>query len=120
MSLDIAKKLIAELEKNEELKALFLKDKEAAIKASGLDCTLAEVKEASLLNRELDEKELDSISGGSAAGPGGCQNNWYIKECAATVEKGSWCGSNDWCDTWDELYVETTKTTICFGGPGIG
>ena len=119
MSLDIAKKLIAELEKNEELKALFLKDKEAAIKASGLDCTLAEVKEASLLNRELDEKELDSISGGSAAGPGGCQNNWYIKECAATVEKGSWCGSNDWCEEWDERYTDHIVYSGC-SGPEYG
>ena len=47
---------------------------------------------------KLDLDELDAVSGGA--------NRDYAKEgCAATVEVGSWCWSNDHCMYWDVTYV---------------
>ena len=48
-------------------------------------------------NEKLDLDELDAVAGGARD---------YAKEgCAATVEVGSWCWSNDHCMHWDVTYV---------------
>ena len=48
-------------------------------------------------NEKLDLDELDAVAGGARD---------YAKEgCAATVEVGSWCWSNDHCMYWDVTYV---------------
>ena len=48
-------------------------------------------------NEKLDLNELDAVAGGARD---------YAKEgCAATVEVGSWCWSNDHCMHWDVTYV---------------
>lgn len=76
--------------------------------ASGeLGCTIEEFKSAIKDNKELSEKELNAVSGGGANGPGGCQNTsrfYYHRDCAATVEEGSWCWKNDYCMEFDERY----------------
>lgn len=71
-----------------------------------LGCTIEEFKNAIKDNKELIEKELDTVSGGRK-GHGGCQRTketYYDRDCAATVEEGSWCGSNDYCFSWSERY----------------
>ena len=108
MAKEKAIELVKKLEENKNLKALFEKDPKAALEAGDYGCTFKEFKEAVTLGRELDEKELDSVSGGytgGSDGKGSCVSNSYKEKCAATVEIGSWCGSNDWCETWDELYT---------------
>ena len=48
-------------------------------------------------SEKLDLNELDAVAGGARD---------YAKEgCAATVEVGSWCWSNDHCMHWDVTYV---------------
>ncbi len=61
--------------------------------------------------QSVDDDELDDVSGGDKVGATcsksvdyDCRNNWarYIYQggfpnCAASVEDGSWCGSNDAC-----------------------
>ena len=127
MAIENAKKLVGKLAADAELKAAFEKDAKAALEAGDYGCTLAELKEAIALGKELDEDELTAVSGGGcdtpfggAEGPGGCRYNWYQEQCAATVEEDSWCGSNDWCQTYDETYHKLPYTTQCYDNPGIG
>ena len=46
---------------------------------------------------KLDLNELDAISGGA-------DRDWVKEGCAATVEIGSWCWSNDHCVMFDVTY----------------
>ena len=122
MAIENAKKLIEKLAADAELKAAFEKDAKAALEAGDYGCTLAELKEAIALGKELDEDELTAVSGGGcdnpfggSPGPGGCKLNYFKKECAATVEEGSWCGTNDWCDQWDERYTDRIAYSGCSG-----
>ena len=41
-------------------------------------------------DQELSLDELEVVSGGA-------DRNWLTDSCAATVEAGSWCGTNDDC-----------------------
>ena len=41
-------------------------------------------------DKELSLDELDAVSGGE-------DRDWVADGCAATVNYGSWCGSNDMC-----------------------
>ena len=41
-------------------------------------------------DKELSLDELDAVSGGE-------DRDWAADGCAATVEYGSWCRSNDMC-----------------------
>lgn len=54
--------------------------------------------------RELSHDELDAIAGGD-------DRVWSRDGCAATVEAGSWCGSNDMCLTWSVTY--DTIPSVC-------
>ena len=47
--------------------------------------------------KELSLDELEAVSGGA-------DRNWVTEGCAATVEYGSWCDSNDRCIYWDVTY----------------
>ena len=46
---------------------------------------------------KLDLEELDAVAGG-------WDRDWLSDGCAATCERSSWCGSNDWCNIWDVTY----------------
>ena len=48
-------------------------------------------------NVELSLDELDAVSGGA-------DRDWAVDDCAATVEQGSWCDSNDKCILIDVTY----------------
>ena len=93
-----------------------------------------EKKEQDILNQELSEDEMDTVAGGTdkcADGKFGgcfmglgrrhsCDSEIYIKygrplyrpdgslNCAATVEDGSWCGSNDACYDAEAVYLGMT------------
>ena len=47
--------------------------------------------------KELSLDELEAVSGGA-------DRDWLTSGCAATVEPGSWCDSNDMCHVWDVTY----------------
>ena len=48
-------------------------------------------------DKELSLDELEAVSGGA-------DRDWLTSGCAATVEPGSWCDSNDMCHVWDVTY----------------
>ena len=48
-------------------------------------------------DKELSLDELEAVSGG-------VDRDWLVDGCAATVENGSRCGSNDKCLIWDVVY----------------
>ena len=58
---------------------------------------------------ELSLDELESVSGGS-------DRDWLVDGCAATVEPGSWCGSNDACVIWDVTYDHQPREYCTCGG----
>lgn len=109
MAMDVARKLYMELQEDKARYMEFTKDPAAFLAAGGYDCTEAEMRECTVMNRELDDDELDAVSGGKADGPGGCNYNFYTRKCQATVEEGSWCWSNDWCYWDDKTYGSTVK-----------
>ena len=45
----------------------------------------------------VDDDELEAVSGGA-------DRDWETEGCSATVEEGSWCGSDDDCYYWDVTY----------------
>lgn len=58
---------------------------------------------------ELSVEELESVSGGA-------DRDWLTDGCAATVEAGSWCGSNDFCHWWDVTYEHNPQRLRCACG----
>ncbi len=52
---------------------------------------------ARTVNKEVSVDELEAVSGGF-------DRDWLTDGCAATVEPGSWCGSNDSCYMVDVVY----------------
>jgi hypothetical protein len=60
-------------------------------------------------NEELSLDELEAVSGGA-------DRDWLTDGCAATVEPGSWCRSDDSCYEWDVEYLhEPEKVCVCGG-----
>ncbi len=51
---------------------------------------------------EISFEELEAVSGGWDRDP-------KTEGCAATVEVGSWCGSNDLCLLWDVTYKHSSS-----------
>lgn len=109
--LNITKELKAKLlaAKSEEELAVLLKE-------AGVDRPSAERVWAELTNKreaggkELSLDELEAINGGA-------DRDWLTDGCAATVEPGSWCDSNDSCHYWDVTYDnKPTKTSCPFCG----
>ena len=89
--------------KSEEEAAALLKD-------AGGDTPLAERLWTELKHkREADGKELsldelESVSGG---------RDWVTEGCAATVEPGSWCDTNDSCLIWSVTYENVPTSFPC-------
>jgi len=99
-----------------ELKAKLLAVRSAGeaatlLKDAGVDAPMAERLWTELKHKreangkELSPEELEAISGGA-------DRDWLTDGCAATVEPGSWCGSNDACWYWDVEYAHEPKE-IC-------
>ena len=68
---------------------------------------MSEEKKNEILNEKLDKEEMDAVTGGGlfgARGSGGCAKDFFGRTCTATVEKGSWCHSNDYCEAYSETY----------------
>lgn len=65
------------------------------------------MSEKDLLNSEVNDDELENVSGGCGAPPDVhlCDGPAYNKNCAATVEEGSRCRSNDYCTFSDVSYA---------------
>ena len=57
-------------------------------------------------DKELSLDELEAVSGGA-------DRNWVTDGCAATVEYGSWCDSNDKCIVWDVTYEFQPTGHLC-------
>lgn len=117
MSLENAKKLVSELNADSALREKFRKNPEAALAEKDYGCTSDELKEALVFSRELDAKELDTVTGGRALddgipgggikGPkvGSCTGTYFAEKCTATVEDRSVCWTDDWCLIWDSVYT---------------
>ena len=67
---------------------------------------LFEKAQAKKTDKELSLDELEAVSGGA-------DRNWVTDGCAATVEYGSWCDSNDRCIYWDVTYDFQPTSTLC-------
>ena len=107
----------------EELKAKLLDAKSAEevarlIKESGREITEEEISPLwdeieKYHNKpdieEFSAEELETISGG-------VDRDWLEVGCAATVEPGSWCGSNDYCYCVDVTYVNTPNKRCPYCG----
>ena len=82
------------------------------IKAAGQEITadeaavLFEKAQEQKANKELSVDELEAVSGGA-------DRNWVTDGCAATVEYGSYCGSNDRCILWDVTYDFQPTGHLC-------
>ena len=56
---------------------------------------------------ELSPDEMEAVSGGA-------DRDWETDGCAATVEPGSHCSSDDWCSIWDVTYSNMPfRTSKC-------
>ena len=82
------------------------------VRAAGEEITaeeaaqLFEKAQAKKTDKELSLDELEAVSGGA-------DRNWVTEGCAATVEYGSWCDSNDRCIYWDVTYDFQPTPTLC-------
>lgn len=82
------------------------------IKSAGQEITaeeaavLFEKAQEQKKNKELSVDELEAVSGGA-------DRNWVTDGCAATVEYGSYCGSNDRCIIWDVTYDFQPTGYLC-------
>ena len=82
------------------------------LKAAGEEITaeaaaqLFEKVQAQKTDKELSLDELEAVSGGA-------DRNWVTEGCAATVEYGSRCGSDDRCIYWDVTYDFEPTSTLC-------
>ena len=98
------KKKTAAAASSEEITEIF--------KDAGIDLTeeqaaeLLEKAKAHTLDKELSAEELEAVSGGA-------DRDWLKDGCAATVEPGSWCGSNDSCSIWDVTYDNEPSKHLC-------
>ena len=104
-------KLTNELKAN-LLAAKGVEEAAALLKDAGVDEPLAEqiwnelTHQREADGRELSLDELEAVSGGA-------DRNWATEGCAATVEYGSWCGSNDKCIYWSVTYDFQPTSTLC-------
>ena len=85
-----------------------------ALAAGGIEATeeeaqkaLAEVKARTKVeDEELSADELAAVAGGS-------DRDWLTQGCAATVEPGSWCWSNDECYAASVTYDNPPTRVKC-------
>ena len=57
-------------------------------------------------DQELSLDELEAVSGGE-------DRDWLVDGCCATVEPGSWCGSNDSCVLFSVTYEHPPLSHPC-------
>lgn len=82
------------------------------MKAAGEEITaeeaaqLFEKAQAKKTGKELSLDEMEAVSGGA-------DRNWVTDGCAATVEYGSRCRSNDRCIYFDVTYDFQPTSTLC-------
>ena len=82
------------------------------VRADGQEATTEEASqlwkeiESHRTDSELSLEELEAVSGGA-------DRNWATEGCAATVEYGSWCGSNDKCIIRDVTYDFQPTGHLC-------
>ena len=92
------------------LAAHSVKEVSALLKAAGEDEGIAQQIWDEICahrkDKELSLKELEAISGGA-------DRDWPNEGCAATVEPGSRCGSNDACWKWDVTYEHAPVNGKC-------
>ena len=72
---------------------------------------MSEEQKKEILGKSIDADQLDQVTGGTAIAcklPE-CANISKRDDCKATVELGSWCGSNDACYVSDCDYDGCTK-----------
>lgn len=84
--------------KNEE-------DVKAYIANEKLDFTFDEIKEVvkgAVLNQAVSDEELDVAAGG--VDYSNCHRNFFDRSCTATVEQGSLCWTDDYCQAFDSRY----------------
>ena len=67
---------------------------------------LFEKAQARKKDKELSPDELEAVSGGA-------DRDWLKEGCAATVEAGSWCGTNDNCVWIDVQYDHIPVKDSC-------
>ena len=98
--------------KKKAMKAASAEEVMEIVRAAGEEITAEEAKKffetlkKSQADQELSLDELEAVSGGA-------DRNWVTDGCAATVEYGSWCGSNDKCIYWDVTYDFQPTPTHC-------
>ena len=82
------------------------------VRAAGEEITAEEANQffETLKKSQADQKlsldELDAVSGGE-------DRDWVLDGCAATVEYGSHCGSNDMCFKIDVTYDHEPTSYLC-------
>lgn len=114
MSKESAQKFYDEIIAKGEQDAWFsksAKEIEKIIEQQSLSFTIDELKEVikdNISSQELSLDELDLVAGGGDSA--NCTGEWYIGNCSATVESGSWCMSNDDCVVWEVTYYCTNNS----------
>ncbi len=78
-------------------------------------------KAKEVLDQEVSVDDLNAVSGGESANNGNCVQEYYrdirpggrgFPNCAATVEDGSHCGTNDACYNNAVVYTHMDKCSI--------
>ena len=98
--------------KKKAMKAASAEEIMEFVRAAGEEITAEEAEhifkkaQEKKADKELSLDELDAVSGGE-------DRDWVLDGCAATVEYGSWCGSNDKCIYWDVTYDFQPTGHLC-------
>ena len=74
------------------------------------------MNEKEVFIQKVSDEEMEAVAGGDDCGAPQQKNcsNYYLRDiyvpsfpnCAATVEDGSWCGSNDACVGSEVIYLD--------------
>ena len=98
--------------KKKAMKAASAEEIMEIIQAAGEEITAEEAEhifkkaQEKKADKELSLDELDAVSGGE-------DRDWVLDGCAATVEYGSHCGSNDMCYKFDVTYDHEPTSYLC-------
>ena len=79
---------------------------------------MSDEKKQEILDQQPDTEELNAVTGGQligSGGSGGCARDFFDRTCTATVEKGSWCRRNDYCELFSEKYEHVEHPMNCEG-----
>ena len=74
------------------------------------------MSEKEVFVQEVSDEEMEAVAGGEGESNSACSDDWSrsiyypsFPNCAATVEDGSWCGSNDACTEAAVKYWDTVE-----------